>query len=57
MLFRSIEAALPDAPCVLTLHTRLLRGETAVEESAIPVYVGERGPLEVAFLRRGGNAR
>ena len=52
-----IEAALPDAPCVLTLHTRLLRGETAVEESAIPVYVGERGPLEAAFPRRGGDAR
>lgn len=44
-----IEAALPDQPCVLTLHTRLLRGEEIAEESAIPVYVGERGPLEAAF--------
>lgn len=44
-----IEAALPAAPCVLTLRARLMRGETVAEESAFPVYVGERGPLERAF--------
>ena len=44
-----IEATLPDRPCVLTLHTRLMRGDTALEESVLPVYVGERGPLECAF--------
>lgn len=44
-----IEATLPERPCVLTLHTRLLRGEDVVEESVFPVYVGERGPLESAF--------
>lgn len=47
-----IEAALPDAPCVLTLNARLLRGEEVVEQSAFPVYVGERGPLECAFSPR-----
>ena len=52
-----IEAMLPDRPCVLTLHTRLLRGDTAIEESAIPVYVGERGPLQAAFFPLGEDAR
>ena len=44
-----IEAALPDTPCVLTLTCRLLLGETVLEESSLPVYVGQRGPLEAAF--------
>lgn len=44
-----IEAQLPDTPCVLTLRCALLcRGE-AIEENMLPVYVGERGPLEAAF--------
>lgn len=45
----AIEAALPDHPCVLTLHCALLRNEETIEESILPVYVGERGPLEAAF--------
>ena len=44
-----IEAALPDTPCVLTLTCRLLSGDTVLEESCLPVYVGQRGPLEAAF--------
>ena len=44
-----IEAQLPDVPCTLELTCRLLAGETAVETHALPVYVGERGPLEAAF--------
>ena len=44
-----IEALLPDAPCVLELTCRLLAGDAVVEESTLPVYVGERGPLEAAF--------
>lgn len=46
-----LEAALPDSPCVLTLSTRLLAGDAVLEQSVIPVYVGERGPLEAAFAR------
>ena len=46
-----LEAALPDSPCVLTLSTRLLAGDAVLEQSVIPVYVGERGPLEAAFSR------
>ena len=46
-----LEAELPDAPCVLTLSTRLLAGDAVLEQSALPVYVGERGPLEAAFRR------
>lgn len=45
----TIEARLPDAPCVLTLTTQLLCGDAVLEESALPVYVGERGVLEAAF--------
>ncbi|MDD7174799.1 MAG: hypothetical protein PUH70_07015 [Clostridiales bacterium] len=45
----TLEARLPDAPCVLTLTTRLLCGDTVLEQSALPVYVGERGVLEAAF--------
>lgn len=44
-----LEAALPDAPCVLTLITRILCGDAVVEQSSMPVYVGERGQLEAAF--------
>lgn len=44
-----LEARLPDAPCVLELTCRLLDGESLVETHALPVYVGERGPLEAAF--------
>lgn len=44
-----IEAALPDMPCVLELTTRLYCDDKVIEESAMPVYVGERGPLEAAF--------
>lgn len=44
-----LEASLPDAPCVLTLRARLLRGDETVEESVLPVYTGARGPLECAF--------
>ena len=44
-----IEARLPDSPCVLELTCRLLLGDTVIEESTLPVYVGERGPLEAAF--------
>ena len=46
-----LEAELPDAPCVLTLSTRLMAGDAVLEQSALPVYVGERGPLEAAFRR------
>lgn len=45
-----IEATLPDHPCVLELTTRLLSGNDIVEESMLPIYVGERGQLESAFL-------
>ena len=44
-----IEARLPDHPCVLTLRCMLLRGGETLEENILPVYVGERGPLEAAF--------
>lgn len=44
-----IEAVLPDKPCVLMLSCMLLCGREIVEESSMPVYVGERGPLEAAF--------
>ena len=44
-----IEAALPDHPCVLELTTRLLHDGEAIEESTLPIYVGERGQLEAAF--------
>ena len=45
-----LEAQLPENPCVLTLTTQLLLHDQVLEESAIPVYVGRRGPLEAAFL-------
>lgn len=45
-----IEAALPDHPCVLSLSCTLLRAGEVIEQNSIPVYVGERGPLEAAFM-------
>lgn len=44
-----IDATLPDTACVLTLTCRLMDGDTLLEESSLPVYVGLRGPLEAAF--------
>lgn len=44
-----ISASLPDAPCILELVTRLYADEDVLEESTLPVYVGERGALEMAF--------
>lgn len=44
-----IEAQLPQRACVLTLACRLMRDGEVIEESSMPVYVGERGPLEAAF--------
>ena len=44
-----IETGLPDKPCVLTLRCMLVQDERIIEESMLPVYVGERGPLEAAF--------
>lgn len=46
-----LESTLPASPCVLTLSARLLLGDTVLEQSALPVYVGERGVLEAAFAR------
>lgn len=44
-----LEADLPHHACVLTLTCTLsCEGET-LETHALPVYVGERGPLEAAF--------
>ncbi|MBR3794683.1 MAG: hypothetical protein IKK34_01465 [Clostridia bacterium] len=45
-----IDAQLPDSPCTLELRTQLLCADEILEESTLPVYVGERGPLEAAFL-------
>lgn len=45
-----LETALPDHPCVLEFTTRLLHNGNIVEENMIPIYVGERGQLEAAFL-------
>ncbi|MBE5799055.1 MAG: hypothetical protein E7321_03795 [Clostridiales bacterium] len=44
-----IEAQLPDDPCVLMLHCMLLRSGEVIEENMLPIYVGQRGPLEAAF--------
>lgn len=44
-----IEAQLPDTPGVLELITRLYADGELIEESTMPVYIGERGPLEAAF--------
>lgn len=46
-----LRAALPARACALSLHTRLMAGKMMVEESVLPVYVGERGPLEAALPR------
>lgn len=45
-----IDAQLPEHPCTLELRTQLLCADEVIEESTLPVYVGERGPLEAAFL-------
>ena len=45
-----LEAALPDHPCVLTLSCSLAYDDQILEQSTLPVYVGERGPLEAAFI-------
>ena len=45
-----LEAALPSRACVLTLVCRMLCEGACLEEHTLPVYVGERGPLEAAFL-------
>lgn len=45
-----LEAALPDHPCALTLRCRLSCGGATVKQTQLPIYVGERGPLEAAFL-------
>ena len=44
-----IEAKLPDKPCVLTLRCMMIQDEKTLEETMLPVYVGERGVLEAAF--------
>ena len=44
-----IEAKLPDEPCVLTLRCALHQDGKMLEETMLPVYVGERGVLEAAF--------
>ena len=44
-----IDAKLPDKPCVLTLRCMLIQEGKTLEENVLPVYVGERGPLEAAF--------
>ena len=44
-----LNAMLPDTPCVLELVTRLYADEDVLEESTLPVYVGERCALEAAF--------
>lgn len=44
-----LECALPNAACVLTLFSSLSHGNQVIEQSQIPVYVGEKGMLEAAF--------
>lgn len=44
-----LEATLPGSACVLELITRLYADDEVIEESSMPVYVGERGMLEAAF--------
>ncbi|MBR4039675.1 MAG: hypothetical protein IKJ11_06190 [Clostridia bacterium] len=44
-----IEAQLPEKACVLILNCRLMQDDDVIEESSLPVYVGELGPLEAAF--------
>ena len=45
-----IDAQLPERPCTLDLRTQLLCADEVIEESVLPIYVGERGPLEAAFI-------
>ena len=44
-----IEYPLGSEPCVLTLSCSLMRAGEVLETSTMPVYVGDRGPLEAAF--------
>ena len=44
-----LECTLPDTPCALELVTRIWADDEVLEASSMPVYVGERGPLEAAF--------
>ena len=44
-----LEGRLPAETCVLELITRLYADDRIIEESSMPVYVGERGPLEAAL--------
>ena len=44
-----LNATLPEKPSVLELTTRLYADDEVLEESVLPVYVGERGPLQAAF--------
>ena len=44
-----LETVLPDHACVLEITARLWDGETIIEESTLPVYVGGRGVLEAAL--------
>ena len=44
-----IEAALPDHACVLTLSAKLTLHDEVLEQTTLPVYVGELGALEAAF--------
>lgn len=45
-----IEGRLPDTACALTLRALLKRSGAVVESQELPVYVGERAPLEAAFF-------
>lgn len=44
-----LECTLPRNACVLTLFASLAHGNRVIEQSQIPVYVGEKGMLEAAF--------
>ena len=45
----TLSALLPEQACALTLHTRLVCGGAVIEQSDMPVYIGDRGLLEAAF--------
>lgn len=44
-----LEAPLPEHACALELVTRLYADGELVEQNTLPVYVGDRGPLEAVF--------
>lgn len=46
-----IRGRLPDHACVLTLRARLLRSGAVIETQTLPVYIGERGALQAAFIQ------